>query len=166
MFQGVSNYTPHYDFAINFKLIKDILDGIDISQFIYFYNKWLLFCHKLLKYKPRYDFQSKIFWHSDFESFSDNLFPLLLTGNKLRLPDSENEAKQNRHEFPGASFIIKCLEDFGKVTGFYKSFCPFFSESLHVHFNPSQNVSPILLLHGLVMVLQMFQKRNVREYSF
>ena len=39
-----------------------------------------------------------------------------------------------------------------KMTGFYKSLCPFFFKSLHIHFNPSQNASPILLLNGLVMV--------------
>ena len=64
--------------------------------------------------------------------------------------------------------MIKCLEDFEKMTDFYKSFCPFFSKSLHIHFNPSQNVSPILLLNGLVMVLnegsivcKCFKKGNV-----
>ena len=40
----------------------------------------------------------------------------------------------------------KMLEDFKKMTEFYKSFRPFFSKSLHIHFNPSQNVFPILLL--------------------
>ena len=35
------------------------------------------------------------------------------------------------------------------MTGIYKSFCPFFSTSLHIHFNPSQNVS----------------SQNVRGYS-
>ena len=59
---------------------------------------------------------------------------------------------ESRHEFPSASSVIKCLEDFEKMTGFYKYFYPFFSKSLHIHFNPSQNVSPILLLNGLVMV--------------
>ena len=38
------------------------------------------------------------------------------------------------------------------MTGLYKSFCPFFSNSLQIHFNPSQNVSSILFLNGLVMV--------------
>ena len=41
------------------------------------------------------------------------------------------------------------------MTGFYKSFCPLFSESLHIHFYPSQNVFSILLLNGLVNGLQM-----------
>ena len=59
---------------------------------------------------------------------------------------------ENRHEFPSASSVIKCLEDFEKTTGFYKYFYAFFSKSLHIHFNPSQNVSPVLLLNGLVMV--------------
>ena len=57
-----------------------------------------------------------------------------------------------RYEFPSASSIIKCLRDFEKLTGFHEPFCPFFSKSLHIHFNPSQNVSPILVLNGVVMV--------------
>ena len=67
---------------------------------------------------------------------------------------------------------MKCVEDFEKMTGFYKSFCPFFSKSLHIRFNPSQNVSPILLLNGLVMVTnkgwiacKCFKKGNVRGCS-
>ena len=50
--------------------------------------------------------------------------------------------------------------------------CPFFSKSLHIHFNPSQNVSPFLLLNGLVMVTnegsiacKCFKEGNVRGYS-
>ena len=35
-------------------------------------------------------------WHSDFKSFTDNLFRLSLRGNELKLLDSENEAKLNR----------------------------------------------------------------------
>ena len=67
---------------------------------------------------------------------------------------------------------MKCLEDFEKMTGFYKYFCPFFSESLHIHFNPSQNVSPILFLNGLMVVTnkgltvcKCFRKGNGRGYS-
>ena len=58
------------------------------------------------------------------------------------------------------------------MTGFYKSFCPFFSKSLHIHFNPSQDVSSVSLLNGLVMVIdegsivcKYFKKGNVRGYS-
>ena len=54
------------------------------------------------------------------------------------------------------------------MTGFYKSFCPFFAKSLHIHFNPSQNVSPVLLLNGLMIVTnegsiayKCFKKGNV-----
>ena len=68
--------------------------------------------------------------------------------------------------------IKKCLEDFEKKADFYKSFYPFFSKSLHIHFNPSQNVSTVLLLNGLVMVTneetiacKCFKKGNVRGYS-
>ena len=64
------------------------------------------------------------------------------------------------------------LEDFEKMTGFYKSFCLFFSKSLHIHSNHSQNVSPIVLLNGLVMVTnegsiacKCFKKGNVWGYS-
>ena len=38
------------------------------------------------------------------------------------------------------------------MTGFYKSFSAFFPKVLNIHFNPSQNIFPILLLNGLVMV--------------
>ena len=55
-----------------------------------------------------------------------------------------------------ASFLVQVksnsLEEFEKMTGFRKSYCPFISKSLHIHFNPSQNVSLFLLLNGLVMV--------------
>ena len=47
-----------------------------------FHRFWRAFsCQKLhqiweraFKYKPRYDLQSKMSWHSDFESFTDKLF--------------------------------------------------------------------------------------------
>ena len=58
------------------------------------------------------------------------------------------------------------------MAGFFKWFSPFFSKSLHIHFNPLQNVSPVLLLNGLVMVTngvsiawKCLKKANVREYS-
>ena len=44
------------------------------------------------------------------------------------------------------------------MKGVCKSFSPFFSKSLHIHFNPSQNVSPILLLKGLLMVTNEWLK--------
>ena len=58
------------------------------------------------------------------------LISSLLRGNKLNILNSENEAKQNRYEFPSANSIIKCLGDFENMTGFCESFCPFFSKSL------------------------------------
>ena len=92
-------------------------------------------------------------------------------GNKLKIPNSENEAKQNQYEFTSADSVQKYLKNFEKMTGFYKSFCPFFSNSLQIHFNPSQNVSPILFLNGSVMVTnegliacKCFKKRSVRGY--
>ena len=58
------------------------------------------------------------------------------------------------------------------MTGFYKSFCPFFLNSLQIHFNPSQNVSPILFFNGLVMVTnegliacKCFKKGSVRVFA-
>ena len=47
----------------------------------------------------------------------------------------------------------KVLADFKKVTGFLKSFCPSISKGLHIHFNPSQNVSPNSFLNHLEMVI-------------
>ena len=54
------------------------------------------------------------------------------------------------------------------MTGFYKSFCPFISKGLPIHFNPSQNVYLMLLLNGLVMVTnevsitcKCFKKENL-----
>ena len=93
--------------------------------------------------------------------------------NKLNIFHSENKAKQNRYDFPSASsIIIKCLEDFEKMAGFCKSFCPIFSKGFHINFNPSQNVSTILLLNGLVIVtnerlivFKYLEKGNVRKYS-
>ena len=39
------------------------------------------------------------------------------------------------------------------MKGFGKSLSPSISKSLLIHFTPSQNVSPILLLNALVMVI-------------
>ena len=44
------------------------------------------------------------------------------------------------------------FEGFWENDRFLKTFYPFISKSLHIHFNPSQNVSLFLLLNGLVMV--------------
>ena len=57
------------------------------------------------------------------------------------------------------------------MAGFYKYVCPFFSESVHIHFNPSQSVSPILLLNGLVIVTNegliacKYFKKKCKGYS-
>ena len=72
----------------------------------------------MLKYEPRYNLKSKMSCHSDSKSFTDKFFPLKLRGEKPKIPDSENEAKQNYCEFPIASSLTKCLEDFEKMTGF------------------------------------------------
>ena len=97
-------------------------------------------------------------WYSDFKSFTDNSFHLKLRENKLKILDSEKKAEHNRWEFLSASSIINSLEDFEKMTGFYRSISQFFSKSLHIHFNPSQNLSTILFLNGSVMVTIVFQK--------
>ena len=44
------------------------------------------------------------------------------------------------------------LEDIEKMTSFLKSCYAFTAKSLHIHFNPSQNVSLILLVESLVTV--------------
>ena len=58
------------------------------------------------------------------------------------------------------------------MAGFYNYFRLFISKSLHFHDNLLPNVSPILLLNGLMMVTnegsipsKLFKKRNVEEYS-
>ena len=52
--------------------------------------------------------------------------------------------------------MLKCLENFQKMTCFYKSFYPFISKNLHFHFKPSQNVPPILQLKDPLSGLQQF----------
>ena len=81
-------------------------------------------------------------------------------------------AKQKRYEFPSVSSITKYLVDFQKIAGFYRSFCLFISKNLHIHANPSPNVSPILLFSGLMMVTneffiacKCFKKGSLGEYS-
>ena len=51
-----------------------------------------------------------------------------------------------------ATSLTNYMENFEKITGFFKSFCSVISKSLPIHFNPSQIVCPVLLLNGLVMV--------------
>ena len=58
------------------------------------------------------------------------------------------------------------MKDFFKPSG------PFFSKSLHININPSQSVSPIVMLNGLMMVKNIgliackcFNKGNVRRSS-
>ena len=111
-------------------------------------------------------------WHSDFKKFTDKLFSLSFRWIQHKIPDSENEAKQNRYEFPRTSSIIKYLVDSEKMAGFYSSFCLFISKVY--------TFMPILyqmyLLSYCSMVwwwLQMkgsvackrFKKRNIGEFS-
>ena len=57
-------------------------------------------------------------------------------------------------KFPCASSIMKYLNGFEKMTGFYKSFFVHFSQKIYTFnlHNSSQNVSPILLFNGLMVV--------------
>ena len=47
---------------------------------------------------------------------------------------------------------VKMFKGFRGNINFSKYFCLFISKSFHIHFDPSLNISPILLLIGLVMV--------------
>ena len=67
--------------------------------------------------------------------------------------------------FPRASSIIKRFEYFDKMRSFYKSFCPFFSQSLHIYFNPFKKCFSYLTAQWFgdsykwrVDCLQRFQK--------
>ena len=65
--------------------------------------------------------------------------------------NSEELGSKFRYEFPSASSIIKCLEDFEKMTVLYHFFCPCFSNRLHL-FQSFTIASAVLLLNGLAMV--------------
>ena len=106
-------------------------------------------------------------WNSDFKIFTGKLCSLSFRWIQHKIPDSENEAKQNRYEFLSTSSITKYLVDFEKMVGFYRPFCLFISKSIHFLAHPSLNVSSILLFNDLVMVtnegvycLQTFQKKK------
>ena len=92
----------------------------------------------------------KLLLISCFRSNSEQIDPKFPISNmKSRIWNSV----KSQYEFSGTSSIMKCLKNFEKMTGFYQSFRNFLSKSLHIHFNPSQNISTILLLHGLMMVI-------------
>ena len=64
------------------------------------------------------------------------------------------------------------LTRFWENENFLYIFLSIFLENFHNHFNPSQNVSSILLLNGFVMVTnegsiacKCFKKGNIRGYS-
>ena len=76
------------------------LDRIDIPQYIYFYSKYLLLCHKLLKYEPRYDLQSKMAWHSDFKSFTDSCSRYNSEEKSLKLPIPITKLNRINASFP------------------------------------------------------------------
>ena len=71
------------------------------------------------------------------------------------------------------SSIIKCPEDFEKIKGFYKSFYPSISESLHIYFNLSQNVSPFIhtwnilniVSHKTIKIQLLFYFHTARKVS-
>ena len=63
---------------------------------------------------------------------------------------------------------MKCLEDFEKTTGVYKSFCPFFSKSLHISILHKMFHLFCCLMCGddykwRVAYLQIFQKKKCKE---
>ena len=84
----------------------------------------------MLKYKLHYDLHSK----------SLGIGPLKVLTTSFFRYNSLKKMKLNRID---ASFlvqvlIIKLLENFQKMAGFLKSFCPSISKSLHIDFNASQ----------------------------
>ena len=100
--------------------------------------------HKLLKYELRYDLQRKISWHNDFKSFTDKLFPLQLKGGERKFPILK--MKLNRIN---ASVPVQVLfGGFRENDRFLKIFLSFSLENFTHSFNPSQNVSPILLFNN------------------
>ena len=57
---------------------------------------------------------------------------------------------------------MKCLEHFEKIIKKLKSFRSFISKRLlHIHLNPSKNVSLVLLLNGLVIIVNGLCACNV-----
>ena len=83
---------------------------------------------------------------SDFKSFTNKFFPLWLGGKKCNTLDSENEDKQNWTFL--CKFRNKMFKRFREDGKFLKSFYSYISKHLHIHFNPSQNLSPFILLNG------------------
>lgn len=69
----------------------------------------------------------------------------------MQIPDSELSLTK-LIRLPCESFILKCLENFEKITGLQKSFCQSISESLHICFIPAQNFSLILFFNCFVMI--------------
>ena len=69
--------------------------------------------------------------HSDFKRQFVSIITQRKKNTKIGIP----KIKLNRiTEFPCASFIIKRLEHFQKITGFLKPFCPSVWKRSHIHF--------------------------------
>lgn len=89
-------------------------------------------------------------WHSDFKFFTDKLNWSWLRLKKHK--KSDPEIKLNRIN---TSFLVpvynKIFREHGRVVAFLKIFLFIYLVSLSVHINPSQNVSPILLLNYLAI---------------
>ena len=49
--------------------------GLTSLYFFHFESKRISFCHKLLKYKPRYDLQGAMSRHNGFQNFANKVFP-------------------------------------------------------------------------------------------
>ena len=84
----------------------------------------------------------------------------------INRPRSRHGHKYSKYKMWLSIMIAICIKQ-----KFLQLFCPFFSKCLHIHFNPSKNVSPIVLLNGLVMVTnegsntcKCFKRGKVREY--
>ena len=102
-------------------------------------------CYKLLKQKPRYDLQGKrVSWHRPLKNL-----PAFSKNHKN--PDSKNEAKQNYYKFFCASSVMKCLEDFEKITVF-KSLFVQLSRKGYTIVSILQKTFFLPLLNGVVMV--------------
>ena len=87
--------------------------------------------------------------HSDFKKFPASCSRYNSEEKSPKSPIPETKLSRINASFPVQFLLTKCLKDFEKITGFGNSFCPFISKSLHIHFNPSQNGSPLLLVNGL-----------------
>ena len=104
----------------------------------------------MLKYKPHYDLQGKMPWHSDFmPSHTHKLSLLQLKGKSAKLLIPKMKLNKIDARFT-SKFYHNMFREFRESHRFLKLFCLSILESLI--FGPSQNGFPISLLNCLVMV--------------